>query len=94
MEVLNLKDCEEIKIEKFPYRGKPLDVRGISVRWLSKAGEDDIVRVAAIFPADAGHGLLTIVGRRVRIAPPFECMFSRPGIDKGETDPDHSLTTR
>ena len=42
MEVLNLKDREEIKVEKFPYRGKPLDVRGISVRWLSKAGEDDM----------------------------------------------------
>ncbi len=42
MEVVKMKDCQEIKIEKFPYRGKPLDVSGISVRWLSKAGEDDM----------------------------------------------------
>jgi quercetin dioxygenase-like cupin family protein len=41
MQVLNWKDCEDVKIEKFPYRGKPYDVKGISVRWLSKAGQDD-----------------------------------------------------
>ena len=42
MEVVNMNECEEIKIETFPYRGKPLDVKGISVRWLSKSGEDDM----------------------------------------------------
>jgi quercetin dioxygenase-like cupin family protein len=42
MEVVKVNDCERIKIDKFPYRGKPLDVKGISVRWLSKAGEDDM----------------------------------------------------
>jgi quercetin dioxygenase-like cupin family protein len=41
MEVLNWKDTEDVRIEKFPYRGKPYDVKGISVRWLSKCGEDD-----------------------------------------------------
>jgi quercetin dioxygenase-like cupin family protein len=41
MEVLNWKDCEDVKIEKFPYRGKLHEVKGISVRWLSKYGEDD-----------------------------------------------------
>jgi len=40
MQVLNWKDCEDVKIEKFPYRGKTYDVRGISVRWLSKHGDD------------------------------------------------------
>jgi quercetin dioxygenase-like cupin family protein len=42
MEVLNWKNSEEIKIDKFPYRGKPYDVKGIHVRWLSRFGEDDM----------------------------------------------------
>ena len=42
MQVLNRKDCEDVKIDKFPYRGKQYDVKGISVRWLSKHGEDDL----------------------------------------------------
>ena len=41
MEVVSWKDVEDVTIEKFPYRDKLNDVRGISVRWLSKFGEDD-----------------------------------------------------
>ena len=40
MEVINWKDCEDKKIDKFPYRGKMHDVIGTSVRWLSKHGDD------------------------------------------------------
>ncbi|NIN34009.1 MAG: cupin domain-containing protein, partial [Gammaproteobacteria bacterium] len=40
MEVLNWKDSEDVEIKKFPYRGKQYDVKGISVRWLSKHGDD------------------------------------------------------
>jgi hypothetical protein len=40
MHVINWKDCEDVKIDKFPYRGKQYDVKGISVRWLSKHGDD------------------------------------------------------
>lgn len=40
MEVMHWKDCEDVKIEKFPYRGEMHDVIGTSVRWLSKQGED------------------------------------------------------
>lgn len=40
MDVLNWQDQEEIIIEKFPYRGKKLPVKGISVRWLSQHGDD------------------------------------------------------
>jgi quercetin dioxygenase-like cupin family protein len=40
MEIVNGSECEDVKIEKFPYRGKPYDVKGISVRWLSRAGDD------------------------------------------------------
>ena len=36
MEVLNWKDTDDVVIEKFPYKGKKYDVKGISVRWLSK----------------------------------------------------------
>jgi quercetin dioxygenase-like cupin family protein len=40
MHVINWKDCEDKKIDKFPYRGKQYDVKGISVRWLSSHGDD------------------------------------------------------
>jgi len=40
VDVLNYKDCEDVKIEKFPYRGEMHDVIGTSVRWLSKQGDD------------------------------------------------------
>ena len=41
MQVINWKDSEDVKVEKFPYRGEMYDVKGISVRWLSKFGVDD-----------------------------------------------------
>ena len=40
MIVTHWKDCEEIAIERFPYKRKMLDVKGTSVRWLSKFGDD------------------------------------------------------
>ena len=40
MEVHNYKDCEDVKIDKFPYRGEMWDVIGTSIRWLSKHGDD------------------------------------------------------
>ena len=40
MDLVKWKDVEDVKIAKFPYRGKPYDVKGISVRWLSKFGDD------------------------------------------------------
>lgn len=42
MIIQNFQDCEAIKIDTFPYRGVTHDVKGISVRWLSKCGEDDM----------------------------------------------------
>jgi len=41
MEVLNWKDAANVRIETFPYKGKKYQVKGISVRWLSRTGEDD-----------------------------------------------------
>lgn len=40
MDIVDWKDCEDKKIDTFPYKGKLLDVKGISVRWLSKFGDD------------------------------------------------------
>jgi len=40
MNLVKWKDVEDVKIAKFPYRGKAYDVKGISVRWLSKFGDD------------------------------------------------------
>jgi quercetin dioxygenase-like cupin family protein len=40
MEVLSFKDCEDVKIEEFPFKGAMRKVTGTSVRWLSRAGDD------------------------------------------------------
>lgn len=40
MNVLDWKECEDKKIDKFPYKGAMLEVAGTSVRWLSRFGED------------------------------------------------------
>lgn len=40
MEILNFKDCEDVKIETFPFKGKVRPVIGTSIRWLSKFGDD------------------------------------------------------
>ena len=40
MEILSFKDCDDQKIEKFPFKGEQRDVIGTSVRWLSKYGDD------------------------------------------------------
>ena len=40
MEILNFKDCEDVKIDKFPFKGSQRDVVGTSIRWLSKYGDD------------------------------------------------------
>ena len=36
----NWQECEAAKIDSFPYKGKSLEVKGISIRWLSKYGDD------------------------------------------------------
>ena len=40
MHTIHWKECEDKKIEKFPYRGKMHEAIGTSVRWLSKHGDD------------------------------------------------------
>ena len=40
MEILNAKDVAAKKIETFPYKGKPYQVKDVSIKWLSQAGLD------------------------------------------------------
>ena len=40
MIIKNWKDCEDVKIETFPYKGKANKVIDTSIRWLSKHGDD------------------------------------------------------
>jgi quercetin dioxygenase-like cupin family protein len=40
MLVVQTQEVEDVKIDTFPYRGKHLEVKGISVRWLSRFGDD------------------------------------------------------
>ena len=40
MEIINYIDCEDAKIDKFPFKGEKKDVVGTSIRWLSKHGDD------------------------------------------------------
>ena len=40
MNVMNFKDCEDVVIDKFPFKGKKRDVTGTSIRWLSRHGDD------------------------------------------------------
>jgi mannose-6-phosphate isomerase-like protein (cupin superfamily) len=40
MEIQNFKEKAEKKVETFPYKGNPLPVKDVWVRWLSQAGPD------------------------------------------------------
>ena len=40
MEITHWKDCEDKKVDQFPYRDKMHDVIGTSIRWLSQHGDD------------------------------------------------------
>lgn len=40
MEVMNASDRKATKIETYPYKGKPLQVKDVWIRWLSQAGPE------------------------------------------------------
>ena len=40
MKTTHFKDCEDKKIDKFPYKGKMNEVIGTSIRWMSQHGDD------------------------------------------------------
>jgi quercetin dioxygenase-like cupin family protein len=89
MEVLNWRDREDVKIEKFPYRSKQYEVKGISVRWLSKFGEDDLGQPEyglRFFTAQPGgeipiHNHFYIQTMYI-LSGQFECMQYEPETDK------------
>jgi mannose-6-phosphate isomerase-like protein (cupin superfamily) len=41
MIVKNVNDYKDNKIETYPYRGKPLQVKEVAIRWLSQEGPKD-----------------------------------------------------
>lgn len=41
MYVINVNDRKDSKIESYPYKGKPLEVKAVWIRWLSQAGPED-----------------------------------------------------
>jgi len=41
MIVKNLTNTEEKKIDRFPYKGQQLEVKNVTIRWLSQAGPQD-----------------------------------------------------
>ena len=43
MEILNVNDREAKKIDSYPYKGKPLQVKDVWITWLSQAGLDEEV---------------------------------------------------
>jgi quercetin dioxygenase-like cupin family protein len=40
MIVISVNDRKDTKIETFPYKGKPLEVKEVWIRWLSQAGPE------------------------------------------------------
>lgn len=40
MEIQNASDVAAKKIDVFPYKGVPLKVKEVTIRWLSQAGQD------------------------------------------------------
>jgi quercetin dioxygenase-like cupin family protein len=41
MIVMNENEVKESKIDTYPYKGKPLEVKNVWIRWLSQAGPKD-----------------------------------------------------
>ena len=42
MIVMNVNDKKDQKIETYPYKGKPLQVKNVCIRWLSQAGPEGL----------------------------------------------------
>jgi quercetin dioxygenase-like cupin family protein len=40
MDVLKWMEIKDVVVEKIPYKGRMNDVKGVSIRWLSKTGKD------------------------------------------------------
>jgi quercetin dioxygenase-like cupin family protein len=60
MIVKNMKEANETKIESFPYRGKPLEVKDVWIRWLSQAGPQDAAEYGLRFFTIGPKGVIPI----------------------------------
>ena len=40
MQIASFRDCEEVKIDKFPFKGSQREVKGTTIRWLSRHGDN------------------------------------------------------
>ncbi|WP_031485438.1 cupin domain-containing protein [Maridesulfovibrio frigidus] len=40
MKAMHVTDVEGIIVEKIPYKGEVYEVKGVTIRWLSKSGKD------------------------------------------------------
>lgn len=49
MNVMNVNDKTDTKIESYPYKGKPYQVKDVWIRWLSQAGPKDSVEYGLRF---------------------------------------------
>ena len=49
MIVMNVSDKKDQKIETYPYKGKPIPVKDVCIRWLSQAGPKDSVEYGLRF---------------------------------------------
>ena len=41
MDVINVNDKKGSKVESYPYKGNPLKVKDVWIRWLTQAGPED-----------------------------------------------------
>jgi quercetin dioxygenase-like cupin family protein len=55
MDVMNAKDKKDSKVESYSYKGKPLKVKDVWIRWLTQAGPEDSPEYG-LRPFTAGQG--------------------------------------
>jgi len=60
MIVKNMKEANENKIETYPYRGRPLEVKNVWIRWLSQAGPKDATEYGLRFFTIGPKGAIPI----------------------------------
>ena len=60
MMVINVNDKKDNKIETFPYKGKPLEVKDVWIRWLSQVGPEGAPEYGLRFFTIGKGGLIPI----------------------------------
>ncbi len=84
MIIMNMNDAKETKIETFPYKGKPYDVKDVWIRWLSQAGPKDSpeygLRFFTIGPSGKIpiHNHLSLIDALRRIISPASARLHSP----------------